>query len=537
MSNFTTQIWFSQGTSYTWPEQQAGVKPNVGVCFPGGGTRALSAAMGQLRALVDQSIIQNIDYMSCVSGGSWACAAFAYYDPTPGITDADFLGTPIDPADITQDGLGVLGTSCVGYGATQSLDKALWNAYHVQKVDGDLLWITAVGTVFFAPFGLDDNAYYSFDEATVQAIKTANPSLANATFHTVRQVPGNAYTVPYLLINATIDGPVESQDFTTDPLVMVTYTPLYNGIPFQQTITYQLKSSGPFSQSTSALIGGGFIEPFAWGSSQPASSGATNGTVSVGEPPAVFRLIDASGTSSSAFAETAAKNELLDVDVPEQPYWPPMSSGSQVEARLMEFGDGGNLENYGLIPLVMRGVQKIILFVNTEVPLNPSYVPSTNGATSTDIDPNLPVLFGVPVTSGGNAAANGNQIFNASDFVTLVTKLQSLKASGAAMIVSMTHEVLANTSWGVNAGSVEILWVYLDQVTDWSSQLTDSWVISELGKGTSGAFANFPNYKTVDEDGTGTLTQLTPQQVNLLADLTCWVVRQNATQFTSFISG
>ena len=203
----------------------------------------------------------------------------------------------------------------------------------------------------------------------------------------------------------------------------------------------------------------------------------------------------------------------------------------------MEFGDGGNLENYGLIPLVMRGVQKIILFVNTEVPLNPSYVPSTNGATSTDIDPNLPVLFGVPVTSGGNAAANGNQIFNASDFVTLVTKLQSLKASGAAMIVSMTHEVLANTSWGVNAGSVEILWVYLDQVTDWSSQLTDSWVISELGKGTSGAFANFPNYKTVDEDGTGTLTQLTPQQVNLLADLTCWVVRQNATQFTSFISG
>src|SRR5688572_12909099 len=105
MSNFTTRIWFSDGTTYTWPEQQAGVQPNVGVCFPGGGTRALTAAMGQLRALVNQNIIQNIDYMSCVSGGSWACAAFAYYDPTPGITDDDFLGTPIDPADITQDGL------------------------------------------------------------------------------------------------------------------------------------------------------------------------------------------------------------------------------------------------------------------------------------------------------------------------------------------------------------------------------------------------------------------------------------------------
>lgn len=531
MSDFVTKIWFSSGTTYPWPEQQAGVQPNVGVCFPGGGTRALSAAMGQLRGMINQGIIQSVDYISCVSGGSWAAAPFTYYDPA-NITDADFLGPVTDPSAITQDGLGQLATICVGYGATQSLDKALWNAYHVQKVDGDLLWITAVGTVFFAPYGLDDNSYYSFDQSTVDAIQAANPSLANATFHTVRQVPGNAYTVPYLLINATIDGPVETTDYTSDPLVMVTYTPLYNGIPFQQKVQYGMKGG----METWAVVGGGFIEPFAWGSSQPASSGSTNGTVSVGEPPAVFRLIDASGTSSSAFAEGAAQNELLDVDVPEQPYWPPMSSGSQPVANPFEFGDGGNLENYGLIPLIMRGVKKIILFVNTEVPLNLSYVPSTSGATSTDVDPNLPVLFGVPVTSGGNAAANNNNVFDKSDFVTLVAALQKLKSSGAPMIYAMKHEVLANTSWGVNSGSVEILWVYLDQVTQWSSQLTDPWVIQQLQPGGT-AFPNFPNYKTVDEDGTATLTQLTPQQVNLLADLTCWVVTANASQFTDFING
>ena len=111
------------------------------------------------------------------------------------------------------------------------------------------------------------------------------------------------------------------------------------------------------------------------------------------------------------------------------------------------------------------------------------------------------------------------------------------KNDGQAMIVQMTHEVLANQSWGVTSGSVEILWVYLDQVTAWSSQITDTWVTQQLQDGSSGAFPNFPNYKTVDEDGTATLTQLTAPQVNLLADLTCWVVTENASVFTSFVNG
>jgi hypothetical protein len=536
MANVTTRIWFSAGTTYTWPEQEAGVSPNVGVCFPGGGTRALSAAMGQLRALIDQNIIQDIDYMSCVSGGSWAATAFAYYN-TGATSDSDFLGPTTDPADITQDGLDTLSADCVGYGATQSLDDALLAAYH-DKVDGDLLWITAVGSVFFDRYGLNDSSYFSFDEATAQNIQTANasnPSIANATFHTVRQPSG--YTMPYLLINATIDGPTTPGDYVSDPLVMVTYTPLYAGIPMQQVVTYTQKSTGPITPGTTATVGGGFIEPFAWGSSAPATTGASNGTVSVAQAPAVFRLIDASGTSSSAFAEAAAKNALLDVDLPEQPYWPPMATGNQITAQSFDFGDGGNLENYGLIPLLMRGVKKVILFVNTDSPLSTSYVPSTSGASSTDIDPNLPVLFGVPVTSGGNAAADNNTVFPAADFVTLVTKLQALKSSGDAMIVQMTHQVLANSTWGVNSGSVEILWVYLDEVTSWKSQLTDDWVKVQLDLGDVGAFPHFPNYKTVDEDGTGTLTKLTAPQVNLLADLTCWVVRENASVFTDFING
>jgi hypothetical protein len=185
----------------------------------------------------------------------------------------------------------------------------------------------------------------------------------------------------------------------------------------------------------------------------------------------------------------------------------------------------------------MRGVKKVILFVNTDSPMSLTYTPSTSGATSADLDPNLPVLFGVPVTSGGNPAAADNQVFNSSDFVTLVQQLQAQKSNGDPMIVQMTHEVLANSSWGVNAGSVEILWVYLDQVTSWETQITDTWTQQQLQAGTSGAFPNFPNYKTVDEDGLGSITTLTAPQVNLLADLTSWVVLQNAQMFLNFVNG
>lgn len=541
MADLTTRIWFSDGTSYTWPEQQAGVGTAFGICFPGGGTRAMCAAMGQLRGMIAAGILNsgssNPDYISCVSGGSWAAAAWTYY--TGNISDDDFLGTPIDPAAITWSGLGTLSDTNLGSGALQNLGDALDNA-HKAMVPNDLLWASAVGQVFFSRYGLytlNSPAYFSFDATTVQDIVNANPSLSGATFHTVRS--SSSYNIPYLLINATLDGPTVSAPYNPDPLVMITYSPLYCGVPFQQTIKYPL-TSNPGTDRL-ALVGGGFIEPFAWGSTQPSSSGASNGTTSVGAPDTPFELVNASGTSSSAFAETFEKIKLLGSLLPEETYWPPQASGDQTAAQTFEFGDGGNLENYGLIPLLMRGVKKVILFVNTEVSLNLDYDPTSGSATSKDIDPNLPVLFGIPVTSGGNPAATVNQVFETSDYAPLVQALQAAKKTGDAIIVSSTHTIQQNDWWGIpaNFGTIEILWVYLDQVSAWQSQLTDSMVISELNKGDFGAFPRFPNYLTVDENKIppDSLTELTAVQVNLLADLTCWVVRNYSSSFTTFISG
>ena len=44
----------------------------VGVCFSGGGSRALSATMGQLRGLRALGVLDDVLFISSVSGGTWA---------------------------------------------------------------------------------------------------------------------------------------------------------------------------------------------------------------------------------------------------------------------------------------------------------------------------------------------------------------------------------------------------------------------------------------------------------------------------------
>jgi hypothetical protein len=527
MTDLITSIWYSDGTTYSWPEQLAGVKPNVGICFPGGGTRALTAAMGQLRGLLSFGGLTNVDYISCVSGGSWASTAFAYYNAGAS-SDEEFLGAVTEPQDITLHGLDDLPTSSLGWGATRDLGDALDAALNA-GVREDLLWAAAVGQVFFSRFGLYDiqsPSYFSLDAGTVARIQAANPSLANASFQVVRQPSG--YKIPYLLINATIDGPTHGAPYSPDPMVMVTYSPLYSGVPFQQTLHY--------SSSVQALVGGGFIESFAWGCDAPTAP-ATNGTVSVGAPDYVFEVANASATSSSAFAAALEKWKLLDKLLPEQNYWPPVDTangGSQPAAQSFDFGDGGNLENYGLLPLILRGVKKALLFINTEFPLSLSYDPTSGTAGAADLDTSFPPLFGIP-TSGG---ATTNQVFPASDYAPLVQAMQALKQDGQPIVVSATHEIQANAYWGIPAGgSIEVLYVYLDQVESWKSQIKDDWVRGQLDAGDLGEFPHFPNYKTIDETALPpwSLTKLSSRQVNLLADLTCWVVRNCQSTIQSFL--
>ncbi|MFP5247673.1 MAG: hypothetical protein ACLGH0_13360 [Thermoanaerobaculia bacterium] len=286
------------------------------------------------------------------------------------------------------------------------------------------------------------------------------------------------------------------------------------------------------------LVGGGLIEPFAWGSDAPTAA-AVDGTVSVGPAARPFTLADASGTSSSAFAAMFEKIKLLDGLLPEQNYWPPVATGAQPKAQLFDFGDGGNLENYGLIPLLMRGVKKIVVFINTETPMSTSYDPTIGTVTNNDMDSSFPPLFGIPFSSGGDPTLAVNQVFSSNDFAPVVQALQAKKKAGQPLVTSYTHTIQPNPWWGVpGSGTVEVLYVYLDQVQSWRNLLTDEWVKIQLDLGDAGEFPHFPNYKTIDENifPPWGLTELTARQVNLLADLTCWVITQSGDVIKKFLA-
>jgi hypothetical protein len=70
---------------------------NVGVCLSGGGSRALTAGMGQLQALAyltanGAPLLGQVKALSTVSGGSWLGVPFEFLR-TSGPSDSAYLGT------------------------------------------------------------------------------------------------------------------------------------------------------------------------------------------------------------------------------------------------------------------------------------------------------------------------------------------------------------------------------------------------------------------------------------------------------------
>ena len=537
---FNARFWPSDGKKYYFEEQATGVlpvTPNTGICFSGGGTRSLSATMGQLRGLTQLGLMDSIRYIACVSGGSWASTAFTYY--TSGAADDDeFLGPVTPPQQIAMKKLGTMSEGYLGYTATQSLRDVLFELLVTRKTPEDQAWVEAVGEVFLKPFGLYDArnpAYFSLNDQTVAQIRSRNPNLANATFHTVR----TAAPRPFLVINASLIGPVKLAPFAKESVVSFQYTPLYIGTPHALQINYTPQREG--GEGT-YWTGGGFVEPFAFGGPAPTSI-PSGGTVDVPVPAQPYRLTDASGSSSAAFAGFVEQQHLWGLLggptglSPEALYWPFVERTTPPATNCL-FGDGGVLENYGLISLLQRGVETIVVFINTPTSLNVK-ADAEQLAKGEGIDANLPPLFGHQVASTGTYTEH-NQVFDPADFPQVVGGLQAAKKAGQTAMVTTELTVQPNDWWGLEGGSsVRICWCYLDRVRSWEG-LLDVKIRQAIKKGNhawlfSGPFKNFPNYSTVDENFLE-LVELSPEQVNLLADLCCWNITSNAGTFRDLLS-
>lgn len=515
--------------------------PWAGVCISGGGSRSLAAAMGELRGLEALGVLPQIGWLSTVSGGTWAGTLFNWAPAE--ISDAELLGPlELEPFRLRWDSggptddLGALDAHAIGSAATRlGLEEMLAKAielYH-RGVPVSELWPRAIGELVLAPFDLGDtpSRYFSWTPGWLaRGILADNPGLTASDFLLTR--PDR----PYLITNSTLfyppnppaslEAPVRpagaggprnawevGYDFET--------TPISAGIP----PAFPNAGAPNPGQPSSSDLGGGWIDPFAMGSIAP-SSVSSDGRFKVPTPPTRFRLSDAAGLSSVAFVydllDLAHQRGIhfLDDMVPETTCWPVYRAAQlpRNAARSYLFGDGGNLENQGIMALLRRNLKKVLAFVNTETQL-------TMSGNEVIVDSDLPPLFGVEwsdsegtyVPIASDSPFRFNQVFDRTTFDDLRQQLWHRAQAGATALAVQTNvTVLANDHYGVAAGTTDLLWIYLHPVNAWYRQLHDTVKLAMDLEPLD--YSMFPNYYTVDQ------LHLNARQVNLLAHLTSWNV-------------
>ena len=110
----------------------------------------------------------------------------------------------------------------------------------------------------------------------------------------------------------------------------------------------------------------------------------------VDAPVEAFNLSDISGTSSAFFA--AAADDVDEQEwIPQFNYWPVAGVEGKEDVPTYDytFGDGGVLDNTGILALLARRVQNIIVFVNCETPIWKEW-----HFNHIRVDDMLPPLFG-----------------------------------------------------------------------------------------------------------------------------------------------
>lgn len=487
-------------------------RADVGISFSGGGSRALVATIGQLRALRAMQLLDKVAAISSVSGGTWAAALFTFLPAT--ITDDDFLGPVVAPGALTPDALGALPPNGLGTVPQKlSIDqllRAFWACVEADYAPGDF-WQGIVGACILAPFGLWDVdarrrplKYYAATPAAAQAIVARNPELKVSDFY-VTQRPR-----PQLLMNGAM---------FSNPTIQSSQLLPFVSAPAGIGIAPLFKGQGVYGRD----VGGGLIEPVGMGSRFLRQRSTGEAEVTMPERP--FSLSDMAAISSAAFAHALQKHLssweywLTESIAPTHQYWPVGSTAT--EAWRYVFADGGCLENTGIPALLSHGIRNIIAFVNNQTPIQQGVESQISGLFGAPGGPAEP--YAVPA-----AEPTFGQVFPRGDLEPLVDGLRNANRQGPAMYLQ-TLQTVPNDNFGVPACQVRVLWVCNAWVDAWYAALQPD--VQRLVQQERNAPFPFPYYDTIGQ------LDLSPTQVNLLAQLSCWGLQTNEELVRSLFAG
>lgn len=537
------QFWNTQ-SGFKYPEtdpnspfcyQPIMNRPNSGICVSGGGSVSASLIAGYYAALQQLGIMNNLRYISGVSGGTWGSAPFVYKPAA----DTNFSGTVALPAAITTNGISTttpgsmqdaatkadIVTQCLKYLGQATLDLT----------PADRVYEKAVGSLFLNSFGINSPAgddkqssaqFFTSTSAVAQNIQGRNT--LNNSFMTM------ATDMPFLIMNATMFVPANGSNY----IYPFEITPLYCGIKAPQT-------AGDNKQS----IGGFFVESFGFNTTL---TGVTGGAAqATGTFP--FELCQPVGASGSALEDYLVRYKTaLTNCFPKFSYWNPLQPDQKTQQ--YNFGDGGCIEDTGITPLLARGVQNIAAFLT-----EPVFFPSSEVPASTDTVAmqsfterafgynQIASLFGMPTIDSGSCDAKTNtlawkdavpakQVFDNSNgqFIALLGNLFNARKGGGPMVVKTPLTVIPCNLYGIATGyQPQVIWSVIDQSSVWSGSLSQD--AQNYMKANASQFTDFPVVDVFGQDPM-TVIKLTAGQTNLLADFAYWLVMSNSGTYTGVLN-
>jgi hypothetical protein len=499
----TAKIFQGNLEDFVYPESnmpEFKEKMDMGLAFSGGGTRSASLTLGQLRALKQLGILDKCKYCSSVSGGTWGLTPYIFLDDS--ITDDEFLGIYKDPSSLTKLDL--------SYDDKKSLASAISNSKLVKEIfknllEGSEMFSRIIGDIFLKPFLLNEDIFFTLNDSTLEAILQTNDNLTRNDFYTV-----SSRNRPFLIVNCTILRSIEVR-------IPFEMTPLYCGI---NKLYVNAGADQRFD------IGGGFVEPHGFDSDAPDDIFAQPYKVRLNRNR--LSISDMLGSSGAAPADIFRRFMPLIHLFPNFNYWSPIADKDKMREKEYDFGDGGLLENLGIMPLLRRKVGKVMVFVNGKTPIQKL----DNGDYK--ISDSIPALFKEIPNQNGDKNFDKNIVLDNTDnqYEKLVDNLFQKQKEGLPTIHIDTYNVLKNDHHDIKGNwQVKICWVYNSRPAKWEESLTyevkNSLVNNEYGK-------DFPYFNTFMENFPY-IIELTLEQAQLASQLASWMIIESKNEILNFL--
>jgi hypothetical protein len=194
------------------------------------------------------------------------------------------------------------------------------------------------------------------------------------------------------------------------------------------------------------------------------------------------------------------------------------ADGSASVATAMPHSDGGLSDNFGVMPLLARQVKNVLVFFNTNTPL----VQQNDDVKS---------LFMPVGTPDGGGDKTANVVFDPGEYKPMIEAMLASASKGEPQIYCKANlGVQKNTNYNIAPYAVNLCMFYNADAKSWHEAIRDDQVKKVFSDpyATKHHLDDFPSYRTFEQN-TGKVIQLTPMQIDLLANFAGWMIARPET--------